>query len=233
MEKEIICENCNSEHTGNYGSGRFCSQKCSRSYSTKDKRDSINEKLSRTFRNNLRSGIKTGFINPVDNVSRECPICKNVFEVKPSSRKKTCSNSCASKKSWRDGAFKKVNWSKVNLDSYSSGKNYIGGGLTKWIQYKDIKVQGTYEYRACEILDAMKERNEIKEWWYSITRIKYRHKDNVERTYIIDFTFENLDGSKKHIEVKGWIEDTDRVKWEETRKQGLDLDVWMHEDLFD
>jgi hypothetical protein len=29
------CENCNKEHDGNYGSGRFCGKKCARSFSTK------------------------------------------------------------------------------------------------------------------------------------------------------------------------------------------------------
>lgn len=29
------CENCNNEHKGNYGSGRFCSKGCASSFSTK------------------------------------------------------------------------------------------------------------------------------------------------------------------------------------------------------
>lgn len=32
----MICENCGKEHDGSYGSGRFCSKKCARSYSTKN-----------------------------------------------------------------------------------------------------------------------------------------------------------------------------------------------------
>lgn len=32
------CENCKSEHDGTYGSGRFCSTKCARGFSTKAKR---------------------------------------------------------------------------------------------------------------------------------------------------------------------------------------------------
>ena len=41
-----ICENCNQEHNGTYGSGRFCSSKCARGFSTKAKRKEINEKVS-------------------------------------------------------------------------------------------------------------------------------------------------------------------------------------------
>lgn len=40
-----ICENCNTEHNGVYGSGRFCNSKCARAFSTKNKRQDINNKL--------------------------------------------------------------------------------------------------------------------------------------------------------------------------------------------
>ena len=32
----MICENCGTEHNGEYGSGRFCCKKCARSFSTKN-----------------------------------------------------------------------------------------------------------------------------------------------------------------------------------------------------
>jgi len=40
------CENCDKKHDGNYGSGRFCSKKCARGFSTKEKRKEINKKVS-------------------------------------------------------------------------------------------------------------------------------------------------------------------------------------------
>lgn len=40
------CENCNIPHNSDYGSGRFCSSKCARSFSTKAKRKEINQKIS-------------------------------------------------------------------------------------------------------------------------------------------------------------------------------------------
>ncbi len=42
----MICENCQVEHGGDYGSGRFCSQRCASSYSTKARRQEINSKVS-------------------------------------------------------------------------------------------------------------------------------------------------------------------------------------------
>ena len=40
------CENCKNKHDGSFGSGRFCSKSCSRSFSTKNKRHEINKKVS-------------------------------------------------------------------------------------------------------------------------------------------------------------------------------------------
>lgn len=44
------CENCNEKHSGEYGSGRFCSKECARGFSTKEKRSEINEKVSKALR---------------------------------------------------------------------------------------------------------------------------------------------------------------------------------------
>jgi len=43
------CENCSISHDASYGSGRFCSAKCSRSFSTRSKRKEINEKVSKSL----------------------------------------------------------------------------------------------------------------------------------------------------------------------------------------
>jgi hypothetical protein len=43
------CENCGIEHSGTYGTGRFCQSKCARSFSTKSKRQEINQKVSSTM----------------------------------------------------------------------------------------------------------------------------------------------------------------------------------------
>lgn len=48
----MICENCNKEHDGSYGSGRFCSSKCARCFSSRAKRKEINEKVSLKLKKN-------------------------------------------------------------------------------------------------------------------------------------------------------------------------------------
>jgi len=60
----MICENCNNDNDGTYGSGRFCGSKCSRSFSTKVKRNEINIKVSETLKNKNskpKNGFKKGF----------------------------------------------------------------------------------------------------------------------------------------------------------------------------
>jgi len=45
----MYCENCEKEHDGSYGSGRFCDKKCACVFSTKSKRKEINAKISETL----------------------------------------------------------------------------------------------------------------------------------------------------------------------------------------
>jgi len=51
------CENCNQEHDGNYGSGRFCCKKCARSFSTKAKRKEINQKVSKKLKDRAKNNL--------------------------------------------------------------------------------------------------------------------------------------------------------------------------------
>lgn len=46
MNQTMICANCNSTHNFFYGSGRFCSEKCARSFSTLKHRKLRNKKIS-------------------------------------------------------------------------------------------------------------------------------------------------------------------------------------------
>jgi hypothetical protein len=55
MKCEFV--SCNTEHDGSYGSGRFCSLKCSRAFSTFEKRKSINQKVSITLSKNSKTLI--------------------------------------------------------------------------------------------------------------------------------------------------------------------------------
>lgn len=78
--QKFICENCGSEHDGNYGSGRFCSKKCARSYSTKNESKELKEAnciiCGSKIYINKRASIKTC----------KCEICSQNYH-KPSDLK--------------------------------------------------------------------------------------------------------------------------------------------------
>lgn len=46
----MICEKCETNHSGEYGSGRFCSKECARAYSTMKKRSEINVKIGSSLK---------------------------------------------------------------------------------------------------------------------------------------------------------------------------------------
>jgi len=79
----MLCENCNQEHDGSYGSGRFCCQKCARSFSTKKKRKEINQKVSNTLKINYNNGTykhithynKYNNTNQLSNIIYKCQYC--------------------------------------------------------------------------------------------------------------------------------------------------------------
>ena len=74
----MICENCGKEHDGFYGSGRFCSSKCARGFSTKAKREEINEKVSKKLQKPEKYNYckKCGVKLSHNNKSGICRKCK-------------------------------------------------------------------------------------------------------------------------------------------------------------
>lgn len=64
------CEFCGKEHNGQYGSGRFCSASCARSFSTSKNRDEINRKRSVALKNTkiYSNGIDTIHIREGDQI---------------------------------------------------------------------------------------------------------------------------------------------------------------------
>lgn len=85
------CENCSSLTSGEYGSGRFCSAKCARGFSTKNKRKEINEKLS-TYTGVNNSFYKSGKIS--NQLIKKCKLCKTQFYTSPSENNMYCSRKC-------------------------------------------------------------------------------------------------------------------------------------------
>ena len=131
------CENCGNEHDGSYGSGRFCSTKCSRGFSTKNKRKEINEKVSETFKKYKKELAL-------------CEYCK-IEKVKRKG-KKFCSLSCSALKKWQDENYiEKLTNIIKNRCSTIEGKNRLreigrkGGFGTKGTIESGIHYQSKLE----------------------------------------------------------------------------------------
>lgn len=203
----------------------FCSKTCGNSISS-GKRHS--KATGAKIRNSLKNKP-----NLKQNQKHSCPICGNIFM----GYNKTCSKKCGYKltslslKKIRNQKEYKKNISDKVKQQYLSGKKKQSGGFVKWINYKNIKVQGTFEYRTCKILDSWKNQGLIKNWNYSPKRIKYIGEDKKLHSYLIDFDIITLENNIIFIEVKGYMKLRDFYKWNCCINQGLLLQVWFLEDI--
>ena len=132
----------------------FCSRSCANT------RHPTEETINK-IKHSLTKDSDTLFLNSIE---KTCKKCGKKFK----SRKKNqifCSGYCA-----RSTNIKKCHESDISHKAISESRKKgfkdgtikITGGKTKWYDYKDIKVHGTYELRTCFILDKWKEENKIK-----------------------------------------------------------------------
>ena len=215
----MLCENCNNEYFSKYGSGRFCSSKCARSYSTKNKRHEINQTVSEKLS------------KPV--IEKICKNCNTVFFTKRKVQT-LCSQSCnvdylVKISPGLNKGKKKPKLSYTMKQQYAYGKQVIGG-TTKWYQYKNIKVQGSYELRACYILDRMKDLKMIDEWEYTSDRIQYIGEDNKTHSYLLDFKIQKRNKTF-YVETKGYKTNRDELKWKAAKEQNIKILIWYEKQL--
>ena len=113
------CDNCSSLTDGSYGSGRFCSSKCARGFSTKAKRGEINDKISLSLRGvTWKNGTKTDTV-----VHKSCIECGVKFLLKHT-QQICCSKKCAYKR--RTKTNKKIILCKeCNIAFLQKRKNQI------------------------------------------------------------------------------------------------------------
>lgn len=206
----MICEKCNNEHDGAYASGRFCSSKCAHARIITDEWKC---KIRKKMKNNVP--WNKGLI--FKKYDRICKCGKFIYRAD----RKYCSKLCY---------IKYTDYSASNKKAYENGRK-VSGGTCKWLMYKNIRVQGTYELRMCKVLDKMKELNIIKCWEYTTDRIKYIAEDNTEHFYLLDFKIINNDGSIKYVETKGFVQERDNYKWKTCKQKNIHLEVVFKKDL--
>lgn len=216
-----ICPKCKIKHNN---SGIYCSRKCanSRIFSDESKRKKSNKtKLAH------KKGIYLKFKGIHNLESRIClnSNCKKEFFVERWRKIKYCSRDCMNSCT----IYKQIK-SERTSSIYKNSKHPFCG-KTKWYNYNNIRVQGTYELRTCKILDKWKEQNKIKDWEYTNDRIKYVGIDGNIHNYLLDFKIFNHDDSWYYIEVKGYKTNIDDLKWNAAKNLGLDLKIWYHNDI--
>jgi hypothetical protein len=187
-----ICKNCGKEFTEKYSKwsdGNFCCKECARSYSTKNKRKEINEKVSKK----LSLIHENKYIeNP-----KICIICGKSFipqKIKcRRSRRKTCSTHCE----------KLLGVKTKKIIGSNLGGGYRLNGHRKSIKgyYKGIHCDSTYElayliYCLDHNID-IKRCNETFEYIYNGEIHKYHP----------DFKVNN-----ELIEIKGYYTDLIDIK---------------------
>lgn len=178
------CENCNTEHDGSYGSGRFCSSKCARGFSTKSKRKEINDKVSKSLTNTGKPKVQITCIN-----------CGLNFMVSYTNRKrKCCSKKCASV----------IAGSADKKDTSKMGGLREGGGKSKVFEYVNKHNQKMFlnkdEIKIAKSLDLS-----TFTWRRNSKGFKYLTKKGIERKYFPDFYIEDLN---MFLEYKGWVNET-------------------------
>lgn len=200
---------------------RFCSRSCSntRVFSIETK-----EKMSKSSKGNIhvykgKVKNKNGQYVEYEKSDRRCKICGEPIGLTAYKNTRMCLKCLYYTKEHRD----KI--SNVIKEQYNNGKK-VYGGLTKWYDYGSIRVQGTYEYRVCFILDEMKRQGEIESWEYTNERIPYIGPDNEKHLYLLDFKVDDF-----YIEVKGYIQDLDFYKWKGAKEQNIILYIWMLNDI--
>jgi len=169
------CENCGNEHEGSYGSGRFCSSKCARGFSTREKRSLINEKVSKKL--------------SIDPYKKICFNCGMEFETKRKNQK-VCSSICAGKSPKPKGSNRKK----------GSGGCRIGGGRSKPLPYinwlgESMKLNKE-EIEVAKVLDQKK-----LDWSRNWKGFSYTTIDGVKRKFYPDFSIKD----KIYVEYKGWV----------------------------
>lgn len=165
----MICEKCSSDHDGSYGSGRFCSEKCSRGFSTIKLRNHINYRVSKKFSERRVNNSKCKrcgteyFKSRRDNrslfcskeckkeynvIPKNCCYCGSFYETKRESSL-YCSVSCSgsSKRGKKySRSTENSGGSRINIERSEEYKRIRSasnkGGKVKWIDF--IKCNGEF-----------------------------------------------------------------------------------------
>lgn len=208
------CENCENIIEVKIGSGRFCSLKCSRSFSTKEKRQEINEKIKETFKTK-------------NTTSNLCIICGNDFIVKFHRRKrKTCSKECAQKAVFTDESRRKI--SEARIKSIENGN--VGYGIK--CEFNGIRCDSALEYAFIKWYLLNNQNASIKRFAGSISKfgITYIPDFIIDDKILVEVKYQNtFIGKSLADKWKTYIE-TQEKKKEILKESGFEY-IWFTDEV--
>ena len=136
------CEKCGQEHDGSYGSGRFCSAHCARSFSTSAKREEINTKVSKTLRKNFKEQ------HGLTKKEKKCQCIKAKKSMKAEYIQKLLNS----------GNYRYAQYEDIDL-----GTNYlvgINGEIISCVTLKELATTFTHDsYRRVVVMDTSKNKH--------------------------------------------------------------------------
>jgi hypothetical protein len=196
------CEKCLIDHDGKYGSGRFCSSICSRSYSSNKNKEEKNKKISESLKGKYTGSENSHYKNGNDlNMKKfagTCPVCKSTFN---SSKTKTyCSRKCY------------LNDTNFEYKTKVSGGYRKGSGIGKKGWYKGYWCDSSWEL-AFVIYNL--ENNIIFE--RNTIGYEYYYKGNKHKYYPDYKVFDTL------YEIKGFETDKDKEKYKSIKNLNLKI----------
>jgi hypothetical protein len=198
----------------------YCSKICANHPSVFRNYEAVSIKVKKAWRNGR---FKNSVILNGEKIRKykTCSVCNNKFY----GSKKYCSLLCLK------NSDKSHKISDTRKQMFRDGKLQVTGGNTKWVQYKNFKVQGSYEYRACIILEKLKIMKRILDWNYTNKRIQYNGEDGKSHSYLLDFEIITNNNRKIYLETKGYTKPLDLLKWKAAKEQGLVLIKWFQKNL--
>lgn len=198
------CESCSTPHNGTYGSGRFCSTKCSRGFSTKAKRTEINDLVKTKLTKHIM-------------LKRHCENCQIDFEYNSSNvNRKYCSLKCSAiKRNSLNVIKQRLSLSRIN--SIKNG-NSNGTGVKSIYMFKESGIQCDSNIeRAClnyfEVMGATSIRR--------CDRVLTYIHNNIERRFLPDFEI-ILNGTIYIVEAKSHLSsDSLNNKWKNYNEKSI------------
>jgi hypothetical protein len=207
-----ICENCSKEHDETYGSGRFCSIKCARGFSTKAKRKEINEAVSKKLTKKIDKGEKIGYIQKSIK-PKNIKYCLCGQQLSPRNELGFCNKCKYSSEIYRKNVSNSL---KGKTGGYRKG-----AGQTKGGRYQGFYFDSPFEIEIAKYLDTL----DIK--WKRNTKRFYFIFNNKKTYYIPDFYINN----SFYLEAKGyWHGDKQQKTEEAVRQNNLNWKVIMWKD---